>query len=432
MSTATNPYTVLNLRKGATEEEIKQAYFEMVKQWDPERHTDRFMVIQAAYDKLRDPKKRAKEDLFTYNYPRGEFKFLPAEQEGPPPPELIGHLRDLEVRVKEGGDNAAAARADMTTLLLTSSFRNFKKKLYREAITDLERVLQIDSTHQRGKVNLNLAYMRLGWSYATNNLIKQAIELWELSLQMNADNLAIIHNLAIATEADGEREKSDRYWAETLRRWKAALEEEPNSEYTKALIIEAHRHFGGRTLDSRREGGMTPQAAIDEYKEVLKINPNDFEAQLKIAETLMQEKKFPDASRELKALAQKNPSNIHVLDLLSWALLNSGEIDAAFTNWQRALQMEPNNITVKQNMVKARMDLGKKCREAAQFTPALVHFKALLKFFPKSPEVHFELAKTYKEKGDKRSAFQHATLSGQLDPRSRDVKKFLTDLRLAG
>jgi len=26
------------------------------------------MVIQQAYDKLRDPKKRAKEDLFTYNY----------------------------------------------------------------------------------------------------------------------------------------------------------------------------------------------------------------------------------------------------------------------------------------------------------------------------------------------------------------------------
>ncbi|NUP88914.1 MAG: tetratricopeptide repeat protein [Candidatus Sumerlaeia bacterium] len=429
MSTATNPYTVLNLRKGATEEEIKQAYFEMVKQWDPERHTDRFMVIQAAYEKLRDAKKRAKEDLFTYNFPRGEFKFLPAEQEGPPQAELQASLRDLLAKVKEGGDGAGAARAEATTLLLTSSFRNFKKKLYREAIADLERVLQIDPTHQRAKVNLNLAYMRLGWSYATNNLIKQAIELWEQSLQMYADNPVIIHNLAIATEADGEREKAERYWAETLRRWKASLDEEPGNEYVKALVIEAHRHFGGRSLDAKREGAPT---AIEEYKEVLKINPNDFEAQLKIAETLMQEKKFAEATKELRALSQKNPSNIHVLDLFSWALLNSGEIDAAFTNWQRALQLEPNNLTIKQNMVKARMDLGKKCREAAQYTPALVHFKALLKIFPKSPEVHFELAKTYKDKGDKRSAFQHATMSAQLDPRVKDVKKFLTDLRLAG
>ena len=29
MTTATSPYTVLNLRKGVSEEEIKQAYFEM-------------------------------------------------------------------------------------------------------------------------------------------------------------------------------------------------------------------------------------------------------------------------------------------------------------------------------------------------------------------------------------------------------------------
>jgi len=42
---------------------------------------------------------------------------------------------------------------------------------------------------------------------------------------MNADNLAIIHNLAIATEADGDRDRAERYWGETLRRWKQILEE---------------------------------------------------------------------------------------------------------------------------------------------------------------------------------------------------------------
>ena len=72
-----NAYAVLNLRKGATEQEIKHAYVELVKRYDPEKHTERFMVIQNAYERLRDPEKRAKEDVFTYNYVKGEFMFRP-------------------------------------------------------------------------------------------------------------------------------------------------------------------------------------------------------------------------------------------------------------------------------------------------------------------------------------------------------------------
>jgi len=67
--------------------------------------------------------------------------------------------------VRPGAEDNGA-RQEAVTLLLTSSFRNFKKKQWREAIGDLARVLEIDPTHQRAKINLNLAYMRLGWSYA--------------------------------------------------------------------------------------------------------------------------------------------------------------------------------------------------------------------------------------------------------------------------
>ena len=40
-----NPYAVLALRKGAEEEQIKKAYVELVRKFDPERHPNRFMVI---------------------------------------------------------------------------------------------------------------------------------------------------------------------------------------------------------------------------------------------------------------------------------------------------------------------------------------------------------------------------------------------------
>jgi tetratricopeptide (TPR) repeat protein len=429
VSSAANPYTVLNLRKPATDEEIKQAYFEMVKKWDPERHTDRFMVIQQAYDKLRDPKKRAKEDLFTYNFVKGEFAFTPEEKTGPPDTELIERLRDAEVRLHAGGAEANGARDEAVELLLTSSYRNFRKKLWAEAIRDLARALEIDPTHQRAKNNINLARMRLGWSYVQSNLIKEAIQEWEQSLQLNADNTLVIHNLAIAAEADGERESAERYWSETLRRWKQQLEEDPENEYIKALIIETHKHFGGRSLEAaRREGGAS--AVIEEYKEVLKINPNDFEAQIKIAETLMENKSWPEAVKELRALSSKFPTNIQVLNLHAWAQLNGGDIDSAFATWQRCIKLDPKNYAIRESVIKARLDLGKKHRESHQYTPALVHFKALLKMLPQSPEVHKEIAKTYQMQGDKPSAYRHWTLVTHLDPKDRDAKRAISELRM--
>lgn len=422
----TNPYTILNLRKGANDEEIKQAYFEMVKKWDPERHTERFMVIQQAYEKLRDPKRRARGDLFTYNFVKGDFNFTPSEREAADQPPPTQRLSEIEELLRNGQELDAGTRDEAVRLLSGMAFQHFRKKQWREAITALVRTLEIDQTNQRAKGNLNLAYMRLGWSYATNNLIREAIELWEKSLQINPDNTPILHNLAIATEVEGGREKSDRYWAEVLRRWKGALDQEPNNEYIKNLIVETHRHFGGRDLSSNRDG----DAAIEEYKEVLKINPDDFEAQLKIAETLMEEKKWGDAVRELRHLAAKNKSNTQILNMLSWALLNNGDIDQAFLNWQRALNMDPKNYTIRESIIKARMDLAKKCRISGQFTPALVHFRRLAQLIPKSPEVHFEIAQTYLAQGDQRLAFRELQIVMQLDPKHRDAKKLISELRL--
>lgn len=153
---------------------------------------------------------------------------------------------------------------------------------------------------------------------------------------------------------------------------------------------------------------------------------------MKIAETLMEEKKFAEASKELRTLASKHRTNIQVMNLLAWSLLNSGDIAQAFTTWQRCMKLDPKNYSVRESMIKARLELGKKCRASGQFTPALVHFKELLKILPKSPEVLHEIAQTYAAKGDLHSAYRHFKMVIQLDPKNRDAKKALSDMRLRG
>jgi curved DNA-binding protein CbpA len=59
-----NPYQVLGLTREASEAEIKQAYFALVREHPPERDPAGFKRIRAAYEKLRAATERAETDLF--------------------------------------------------------------------------------------------------------------------------------------------------------------------------------------------------------------------------------------------------------------------------------------------------------------------------------------------------------------------------------
>jgi curved DNA-binding protein CbpA len=65
----TSLYTVLDVDKSATPEEIKRAYRKKVAEWHPDKHggskeaTEKFQDIQHAYDVLSDAKRRSLHDL---------------------------------------------------------------------------------------------------------------------------------------------------------------------------------------------------------------------------------------------------------------------------------------------------------------------------------------------------------------------------------
>lgn len=58
-----DPYMVLELARGASDAEIKRAYFTLVRAHPPEREPTHFKRIRAAYERLRDPQKRAETDM---------------------------------------------------------------------------------------------------------------------------------------------------------------------------------------------------------------------------------------------------------------------------------------------------------------------------------------------------------------------------------
>ncbi len=92
-----NPYKTLGVERSATEAEIKQAYFALIRQHSPERDPEGFKRIRAAYEKLRAGGDRAQTDLFLIDERFSELKAedLQHYETAPPPLTLETIRRDL-------------------------------------------------------------------------------------------------------------------------------------------------------------------------------------------------------------------------------------------------------------------------------------------------------------------------------------------------
>lgn len=64
-----DPYRILGLKRGASHEEIRRAYFRQVREHPPETDPERFKVIRAAYEQLRSAEQRAATDLYLLQEP---------------------------------------------------------------------------------------------------------------------------------------------------------------------------------------------------------------------------------------------------------------------------------------------------------------------------------------------------------------------------
>src|SRR5436190_14632972 len=59
-----DPYEVLGLPPDSDDESIRRRYLELVKQYTPAHHAEKFAAVRAAYDRLRDLKTRVRYRLF--------------------------------------------------------------------------------------------------------------------------------------------------------------------------------------------------------------------------------------------------------------------------------------------------------------------------------------------------------------------------------
>jgi curved DNA-binding protein CbpA len=59
-----DPYQVLGLDANSDDAAIRKRYLELVKQFTPEHHPEKFAAVRAAYESLRDLTTRVRHRLF--------------------------------------------------------------------------------------------------------------------------------------------------------------------------------------------------------------------------------------------------------------------------------------------------------------------------------------------------------------------------------
>lgn len=84
-----NPFDVLNVDEDASDTDVKKAYFQMVRQFTPEKHAERFKQIREAYDLLKDPSQRLEAEVFSFMKPSSPSD---SEVASTPPIQLDGDV----------------------------------------------------------------------------------------------------------------------------------------------------------------------------------------------------------------------------------------------------------------------------------------------------------------------------------------------------
>ncbi len=414
-----NPYQILGLRKWASAQDIKRAYFGLVRKYSPEVFPEKFVEIRKAYDALRVPRQRAKVDFLLFNEIPGGIGFKGVESKTESLVKLNKQIKDAE---SVSGNSSPA----LLGLLRKRSLLYVSKSYWQEAIADWSRILQLNPKEREARRNVILGYARLGFSYAQNGFLKRAVEAWKEVLKHNPRCAEAIHNIAIASTRLNQSEEEKRYWEKTLGIWSERLNRDGDDEYLKNLLVETHKYFGGRFIAPKKErSGTQPQ----KHEEVLE-QIGGFLENMQLGMACMNNRNWAQAIAAFEKCLTERPEDVEILNALGWAYMNTANVNKAFTTWNRALKADPRNQTTQENLVQGHLTVGKNLRTQKAFGPALVHFKSILKVMPNQPEVYMEIGNTYAMKGDLPSAIEQWETVLGLDPRNKLAKQAIREAKM--
>jgi Flp pilus assembly protein TadD len=112
-------------------------------------------------------------------------------------------------------------------------------------------------------------------------------------------------------------------------------------------------------------------AAIEEWKKALELDPKDFRARNNLGGTLLRSGRVDEGITQFQKALETNPRYADAYDNLGIALLQEGKVDEGIVQFQKALEINPEHVQTHANLGNAFYMQGKYAEALAQWHEGL-------------------------------------------------------------
>ena len=286
-----------------------------------------------------------------------------------------------------------------------------------DAITHLQRAIEIQPTfaeaynnlgnalRQQGQLDAAIARFRQALQLETNNApafanlgsalldqghVSDAIAQFNKARELDPANAELLNNLAYALLRNGQGQ-------EAIALLQQAIALHPR-------FADAHNNLGNLLLQSGRL-----DEAIACYQQALKLDPKSASAHANLGRALLQKHLLPEAIAQLQMAVQLGPGSADVENDLAGALIQAGKFDEARLHFRKAIDLRPNFAEAHNNLALALLQAG-------QVDEAIAQFEQALALQPNNAPAHNHLALVLLHTGRVREAISHYEAALALQP----------------
>ena len=178
----------------------------------------------------------------------------------------------------------------------------------------------------------------------------------------------------------------------------------------------------GNPQPGNPQGGMIPDVA--EAIEKAKNEPQNLEAQLKVADMYSQIQRFDKAAEFYERAAALKPNDFTVNVKTAGTYFDARQFENAEKFYEKALEINPKDVD-------ARTDLGTTFieREAPDIDRGIQEFQKSLEIDPKHEPTLYNMAVAYSKKGDTEGFQKTVARLESIDPNSKYVNRLKKQVR---
>jgi tetratricopeptide (TPR) repeat protein len=220
----------------------------------------------------------------------------------------------------------------------------------------------------------SIAHCNLGIALAVQGDSDDAIQHFDLALQINPDDAKVLNNLGKVLVAKGKLNEAIQYLDRAIQlnpdeaeaynnlgvvlagqgKFDEGIQQYKRSLQLKPDYIDALFNLGNAMATQGKLEG-----AAQYYEQALQLKPDYTNARNNLAGVLAAQKKMDEAVQYYEQALQLNPNNTDALNTLGIVLARQGKFDEAINNFNRALQLKPDDATTQNNLGIALAGQGK-------------------------------------------------------------------------